>query len=379
MLLRDLTSARPSMASPAPLLLFLLALLASFIAIAVADDVLALTPDTFELEVGKEKDTLVEFYAPWCGHCKKLAPEYEKLASSFKRSKSVLIAKVDCDDHKSLCSQYGVSGYPTIKWFSKGSLEPKDYSGGRTAESLVEFVNNEAGTHVKLSVAPSDVVVLTPENFDSVVLDESKDVLVEFYAPWCGHCKNLAPVYEQVATAFKGEKDVVIAKVDADSHKSLGEKYGVSGYPTLKFFPKTNKAGEDYDADRNLDDFVSFINEQAGTSRDSKGQLTAEAGRVSSLTTLVGEFLAAEAEKQQEVLAKLEEESEKLKGAAASFSYGKIYLKAAKKALEKGEDYAKKEVERLERLLSGHVNPLKADELIVKKNIVSLYVPVKEE
>ena len=53
-------------------------------------------------------------------------------------------------------------------------------------------------------------------------------------------------------------------------------RYGVSGYPTLKFFPKGNKAGEDYDGGRDLDDFVTFINERTGTSRDVKGQLTAQ-------------------------------------------------------------------------------------------------------
>jgi len=81
----------------------------------------------------------------WCGHCKKLAPEYEKLGASFKKSKSVLIAQVDCDEHKSICSKYGVSGYPTIQWFPKGSLEPKKYEGQRSVEALAEFVNSEAG------------------------------------------------------------------------------------------------------------------------------------------------------------------------------------------------------------------------------------------
>lgn len=54
------------------------------------------------------------------------------------------------------------------------------------------------------------------------------------------------------------------------------DRYGVSGFPTLKFFPKGNKAGEDYEGGRDLDDFVNFINEKAGTSRDSKGQLTSQ-------------------------------------------------------------------------------------------------------
>ncbi|KAM0867055.1 hypothetical protein ACQ4PT_042241 [Festuca glaucescens] len=89
------------------------------------DDVVVLTESTFEKEVGQDRGALVEFYAPWCGHFKKLAPEYEKLGASFKKAKSVMIAKVDCDEHKSVCSKYGVSGYPTIQWFPKGSLEPK--------------------------------------------------------------------------------------------------------------------------------------------------------------------------------------------------------------------------------------------------------------
>ncbi|GMP63829.1 hypothetical protein CsSME_00025361 [Camellia sinensis var. sinensis] len=159
--------------------------LALFLALsAFADDVVVLTEENFEKEIGQDRGALVEFYAPWCGHCKKLAPEYEKLGASFKKAKSVLIGKVDCDEHKSVCSKYGVSGYPTIQWFPKGSLEPKKYEGARTLEALVEFVNSEGGTNVKIAAVPSNVVVLTSDNFDEIVLDDAKDVLVEFYAPW---------------------------------------------------------------------------------------------------------------------------------------------------------------------------------------------------
>ncbi|XVE77552.1 hypothetical protein DITRI_Ditri13aG0072500 [Diplodiscus trichospermus] len=295
-----------------------------------------------------------------CGHCKKLAPEYEKLGASFKKAKSVLIGKVDCDEHKSVCSKYGVQGYPTIQWFPKGSLEPKKYEGPRTAEALAEFVNTEGGTNVKIATLPSNVAVLNADNFDEVVLDETKDVLVEFYAPWSGHCKNLAPTYEKVATAFKME-DVVIANLDADKYNGLAEKYGVSGYPTLKFFPKGNKAGEDYDGGRDLDDFVTFINEKCGTSRDARGQLTSKRlivlhflrrlvfCQALMFDALVKEFAAASNDEKKAVFSKIEEEVEKLKGSTAS--YGKIYLKAAKSCLEKGADYPKKEIERLQRIL----------------------------
>ncbi|CAL4910238.1 unnamed protein product [Urochloa decumbens] len=341
--------APPQISRKAVGLLLLLAAAVAAVSPAAADDVVALTEADFEKEVGQDRAALVEFYAPWCGHCKKLAPEYEKLGASFKKAKSVLIAKVDCDEHKSVCSKYGVSGYPTIQWFPKGSLEPKKYESQRSAEALAEFVNSEAGTNVKIAAVPSSVVVLTPETFDSIVLDETKDVLVEFYAPWCGHCKHLAPVYENLASVFKQDDGVVIANLDADKHTDLAEKYGVSGFPTLKFFPKGNKAGEDYDGGRDLDDFVKFINEKCGTSRDSKGQLTSEAGLVESLNPLVKEFVNAAGDKRKEVLTKIEEDVAKLSGSAAK--HGKIYVTAAKKIMDKGSDYTKKETERLQRML----------------------------
>ncbi|XP_068659766.1 protein disulfide-isomerase like 2-1-like [Aristolochia californica] len=339
---------------------------------AFADDAVVLTEENFEKEVGQDRGALVEFYAPWCGHCKKLAPEYEKVAMGFKKSKSVLIGKVDCDDQKNLCSKNGVTGYPTIKWFTAKSLEPKKYEGARTAEALVEFVNTEGGTNVKLVTIPSSVVVLTGENFDEVVLDESKDVLVEFYAPWCGHCKNLAPTYEKVASVFKNDKDVVIANLDADKFKDFAEKYGVSGYPTIKFFSKSNKAGEDYDGGHDLEDFVSLINERCGVNRDVKGGLTSKAGLLDSLDVLVKEFVSGSKDDKKAVLSKLEGEVEKLKGVAVKF--GQTYLRVAKKCLEGGSEYTKKEIERLERMLNKSISPVKADEFVIKKNILSTFI-----
>lgn len=342
-----------------------------FISSVFADDVVVLTEDNFEKEVGQDRAALVEFYAPWCGHCKRLAPEYEQLGASFKKAKSVFIGKVDCDDQKSLCGKYDIQGYPTLKWFPKGSLDPKKYEGARTAEALTEFVNTEAGTNVKIAAAPSHVVILSPNNFEEVVMDKSKHVLVEFYAPWCGHCKSLAPIYEKVATAFKLEENVVIANLDADKHKDLAEKYGISGFPTLKFFPRNNKDGEDYEGGRDLDAFVTFINERCGASRDAKGQLTSKAGVVESLESLVKEFASATNDEKKAIVTRIEEEVGKLEGSAAR--YGKIYTKAAKSCTEKGADYAKNEIQRLERMLSKAISPAKADEFTLKKNILSMF------
>src|SRR5947209_7408831 len=88
-----------------------------------------------------------------------------------------------------------------------------------------------------LGTSASAVIDLLPSNFDDIVLNSGKPALVEFFAPWCGHCKSLAPVYEELASTFESAKDkVTIAKVDADAEKDLGRRFGVQGFPTLKWF-----------------------------------------------------------------------------------------------------------------------------------------------
>lgn len=113
--------------------------------------------------------------------------------------------------------------------------------------------------------AASAVLDLIPSNFDSVVLDSGKPALVEFFAPWCGHCKTLAPTYEELASKFAFASDkVVIGKVDADEHKALGKKYGVQGFPTLKWFDGKSKKPEDYDGGRDLESLSAWITKKTG-------------------------------------------------------------------------------------------------------------------
>jgi len=149
---------------------------------------------------------LVEFYAPWCGHCKTLAPEMASTGEAYEKAKprDTVVAKVNCDAESAICQKYGVKGYPTLKWFDKGAKEPVDYDSGRTADDLVKFINKkDSNARLRIVKAPSHVVDLDTANFERIVKDSNKDVLVEFYAPWCGHCKKLVPEYEKVANAFR--------------------------------------------------------------------------------------------------------------------------------------------------------------------------------
>ena len=113
--------------------------------------------------------------------------------------------------------------------------------------------------------ATSSVLDLIPDNFDDVVLKSGKPALVEFFAPWCGHCKKLAPIYEELATNFDFAKDKVsIAKVDADAEKELGRRFGVQGFPTLKWFDGKSDTPTDYQGGRDLESLSSFITEKLG-------------------------------------------------------------------------------------------------------------------
>jgi len=449
--------------------------------LAEDSDVVVLTGENFDSTINENDFVFVEFYAPWCGHCKRLAPDYEKLATDLKKSGSpAVIAKIDATEHSGPATTYGVKGYPTLIFFKNGNQ--LKYEGDRSPAAMLAFINKksgpastelkdkasldkfianggvvayvtggEEGTEYKnwiraatsgqledfalghvfdpsLSGKYKDTVVIykagedplvfpedkitktkvvswiTAEGYplyeeisqpvwqrsqaankpllaifvdntkadelkyvqeiakslkgrvvvtygplpaqkslaerwgasgnvfptailadwknsnspvmsifnedtekagfnsetglafveaalkdqyqsylksepvpvdqkgplytlvgrtvDSFVNDPSKDVFVEFYAPWCGHCKKLAPVWEELAETFEGVDHVKIAKIDATAN-NLPKNINVRGYPTLIFFPANNKAGVPYNGERDLPSMTKFVVEQS--------------------------------------------------------------------------------------------------------------------
>jgi protein disulfide-isomerase A6 len=341
-----------------------------------APGVVDITSANVDTILDGSRNALVEFYAPWCGHCKTLAPEYAIAGEAYEKAKpkDTVLAKINCDAESAVCQKYGVKGYPTLKWFNKGATEPVDYDAGRTADDIVKYINNkDSGARLRIQKAPSHVVDLDSSNFDRVVKDADKDVLVEFYAPWCGHCKKLAPEWEKAATAFRNEKHVVVAKVDCDTHKDVGSKYGIQGFPTIKFFPRSNKAGEDYNAGRDADAIVAYLNEKAGTHRTVTGQLTATAGLVEKFNDIVSKFVAETDKSAREKIIKQGEDVLKTIEDSTK-SHAEHYVRVMKSILEKGEDYATKEFERVGKIIgSGQVGDDRADAMKVRHNILNLF------
>ncbi|CBX98028.1 hypothetical protein IAQ61_010132 [Plenodomus lingam] len=451
---------------------------AFFAAIAAASDVEQLNKDTFKSFIEENDLVLAEFFAPWCGHCKALAPEYETAATTLKE-KDIKLIKVDCTEEADLCQEYGVEGYPTLKVF-RGLETVSPYGGQRKADSLISYMtkqalpavsevtkdtlaefktadkvvliayfaaddkaSNETFTSVanglrdnflfgatsdaalakaegvkqpglvlyksfdngkdvftekfdadairefakvastplvgevgpetysdymssglplayifaetpeereqlanelkplaekhkgKVNFATIDaksfgqhagnlnlevgkwpafaiqrtdkndkfpysqdkeitakeigsfvedviagkiepsiksepipesndgpVKVVVAHNYKDIVFEEDKDVLVEFYAPWCGHCKALAPKYEELGQLYSSDefsKLVTIAKVDATANDVPAE---IQGFPTIKLFAAGKKDSPiDYSGSRTVEDLIKFIQE----------------------------------------------------------------------------------------------------------------------
>ncbi|KAL8929124.1 MAG: hypothetical protein Q9172_000667 [Xanthocarpia lactea] len=352
-----------------------------------ASSVLDLIPGNFNsvvLESGKP--ALVEFFAPWCGHCKSLAPVYEELAQHFDFAKDkVVIGKVDADEHKDLGRQFGVQGFPTLKWFDGKSDKPEDYNGGRDLESLSSFISEKIGVKPKAKkTAQSAVTMLNDQTFKQQIGGD-KDVLVAFTAPWCGRmwpictpyrstadlltdCKSLAPIWEAAASDYAAEPNVVIAKVDAEAEnsKSTAEAQGVKSYPTIKYFPKGSTTPEPYEGGRSEKDILDFMNLKAGTHRTVGGGLDAKAGIITSLDAIVGTLTdgGSLASVSQEVSKAAKDLKDK---------YADYYVKVLAK-LSTSQGYAEKELARLEGLIKkGGLAPEKLDDLVSRSNILRTF------
>merc|ERR1719356_614999 len=161
---------------------------------------------------------------------------------------------------------------PTIRLVASplASMTKYKFEGKITAAALGEFVGDfvagKLKPHLKSEAAPNSqtgpVHVLVGSTFEAVVKDPTKDVLVEFYAPWCGHCKKLEPIYREVANRLDALDTLVIAKIDATANDVEG--VDVEGFPTIKFWPADQKDEPlDYDGDRDEESIVAWLTEKA--------------------------------------------------------------------------------------------------------------------
>lgn len=179
---------------------------------------------------------------------------------------------VTTSEQVGIASRWGSSGnvVPTAIYVYNQAGQPKftvwneDTKAEFNAENLKAFIDGARdGTYdswMKSEPVPENndgpVTVLVGKTFSDIV-NQKKDVLVEFYAPWCGHCQKLAPIYDELGAAYKDDENIIIAKFDATAN---GQPKGVDiqGFPTLIFFD-ANGEKHNYDGERELAAFKSWI------------------------------------------------------------------------------------------------------------------------
>ncbi|XP_060944685.1 protein disulfide-isomerase A2 [Limanda limanda] len=146
----------------------------------------------------------------------------------------------------------------------KFNIDTSDLSVDSLRQLCQEVVGGTAKPYYRTEEIPEDwnkgpVTVLVGKNFESVALDPTKNVFVEFYAPWCGHCKELAPIWDKLGEKYAGHEDIIIAKIDSSANEI--ESVTIQGFPTLKYFPAGGKEVVEFAGNRDLETFSKFLDD----------------------------------------------------------------------------------------------------------------------
>ena len=253
---------------------------------------------------------VVAFTVSWCALCRGYQPEFARVAEAYeglveKKTKNPLVfATVNVDDgeNRRLAKTFGVTSAPFVtvlrhkRWYvvdARGEVTvraPKRYTGylgaAPTAAHVAAvtgvagaFAADDFGSDESANAATTDASVgtetirrskrplrpyveeLTNATVAAYVADATKNVLVEFYAPWCGHCKRFEPFYYEVGAAFADVEDTRVARIDVDRYRDVAAAFEVSGLPSLQLFPKGYKSrGLPFkSAERRPADIVAFV------------------------------------------------------------------------------------------------------------------------
>ncbi|EDW11320.1 protein disulfide-isomerase A6 homolog [Drosophila mojavensis] len=242
------------------------------------DGVAELSGENFDSTVLQDDAIwVVQFYAPWCSYCHALVPEYKQLAKALKGV--VKLGVINGERNSELSAAYEVQGFPMIKIFGVDKKNPVNFFGPRTAIAIAESAMAEIKKQIKGVIGgedpetppakdsicmDSDVIELQPNDFKEQVLKSQDIWLVEFYTPWCPHCKSLAPEWIKVAKELKGKFKV--GAVDASAHSELAAEYKVQGYPTIFYIPaQTEHAADAIEykgSKRTADGIIDWVNTQ---------------------------------------------------------------------------------------------------------------------
>jgi len=195
-----------------------------------------------------------------------------KLAGEFRDKLMFVVVDLDEDDNKRVIEFLGLKDeeMPNVRIIQmkendivKYKPEKVSYEEEDLKKFVKDYLDDKVPIHYLTEKLPEDwdakpVKVLTGANFDEVVFDKEKNVLVEFYAPWCGHCKQLVPIWDKLAeTLQEDRKDVVVAKMDATINELPHTR--VRSFPTIKLYMKESNEAHEYNGERTLEGIKKFL------------------------------------------------------------------------------------------------------------------------
>ncbi|KAI1792500.1 thioredoxin-domain-containing protein [Ganoderma leucocontextum] len=251
-------------------------------------ELLVLTPENFDSTIAHGV-WFIEHFSPYCHHCRAFAPTWSQLveANDKKPDPGIHLAQVNCAVHGDLCRKNNVDGYPQMNLYKDGKYL-ETFSQSRTIDILTNYLAAHAeprnppaaesssketaspvtpdkdelaeqiASHEDLNPTGT-VLSLDEKNFRQII--DKGHVFVKFFAPWCGHCKKLAPTWTQLASQMQHKLNIV--EVDCEAHNALCKSQGISGYPMLYYYGGKGTRTE-YSGGRKLEQLLAFAEKVSG-------------------------------------------------------------------------------------------------------------------
>lgn len=230
---------------------------------------------------GEIKNHLLFFISKEAGHLEKYIEPAKELAKVHREKILFVTIDADQEDHQRILEFFGMKKdeVPSMRiiHLEEDMAKYKPETADLAADKIELFVNNflegKVKQHLLSQEAPEDwdknpVKVLVSDKFDEVAMDPTKDVLVEFYAPWCGHCKQLVPIYDKLGERYANSDSVVIAKMDATANELEHTK--INSFPTIYLFRKGDNKKVEFRGERTLEGFSNFLDGKDAEDLDVK-------------------------------------------------------------------------------------------------------------
>ncbi|CAL7943602.1 unnamed protein product [Xylocopa violacea] len=213
---------------------------------------------------------LLVFLSKEAGDFEEYVEKIKEPAKKFRGEVLFVTINADEDDHSRILNYFGMkkTDLPAMRIIkleqdmAKYKPEKSELTSETVLEFVTAFVEGKLKRHFLTQDLPEDwdknpVKALVGTNFHEVAYDKTKNVLVEFYAPWCGHCKQLAPIYEALGEKYKDKEELVIAKMDASANEL--EDVKIINYPTIILYKKNTNEAVEFNGERTLEELSKFI------------------------------------------------------------------------------------------------------------------------